>query len=1145
MPPARTPAPSSPPKAFINDPRFDAGGVGEWDTSRVKTLAQTFEGAAAFNQNVGAWDTSRVTTLHQTFFGAAAFNQELAGWDVTAVVTMHRTFRSAAAFTSDLSGWGVSSTTSLYATFSECGAFNSDLSRWAVGKATTMSYLFYEAVSFDSDLARWNVRGALGKGMAATFKGATSFTGAGLNAWDVSAIQDFGQTFSEATALADRVDLSAWDLAGATAMTYMFCSAETVHPNIDTWDTSSVRDFLMAFYGNPAFNADVSRWDVSSATQMSKAFKLCGEFRSDVARWDVSSVTDMSFMFEGAFLLDSDVSRWDVGSVTDMSDMFREAHAFDSALSDWSVSGVTDMYGMFYHATRFNGGVSRWDVSSVTNLGAMFSKAAAFNQNIAAWDVSAAVLVEDIFSGAASFRSDLSRWNATLPTGADRGRLGYLAADSRLDTRALVLADESHGDGGAGSTGQKEPRQYLLYTGSLYAVPGPAGLQPAGGGAGPATTLVDLAGNPRATASFNVAVEPKTNNVFVDKETGQWRIATSSDQVGTIFTATLSAFGASGMGVELKAWSFAVQDRPALALTSPSDAFLNTTNGYRSVFAVGESYSCQAPPPGLVAGGTGTRVYAMEIHLAANATGTAGNVALALGQQPGKWFVDGKGETLAEPAIVELDGGTDEYTRQYEGRLTVRDEAGSSIVVKQWVFRVLRRDVDVDAYGPGGAGCGAGAKVDGVPFDKAFTCDCAGTKFTGRSCAVLAASSGQDGTAADATTAVLVVLVLSAAAALVLVRYHRWKRAMVATDFSAQLQTMMLQGEVDEDQTLEGRVPRELKRGWLSLVDKLGHGAFGDVWKGLLKDGASPGVPEYMVAVKVVKQATDSLDTAGFAAAEEELLKEALLMAQVETHPHLVALVGVITRGKPKVLILSFCEHGELQGKLKKRAADGNAFSTTERYRLCKEVADGMAHLARHNFVHRDLAARNVLLGSGMVCKVADFGLSRQVQTEDNAGDYYRSSSGIIPVRWTAPEGMSSLKFSSASDVWSYGITCVEIFQDGAFPYPEVRSNPDVMKMVCTQGYVHPQPKGCSAGVYAELVKCWSFEPSQRPEFAELKRFFAGAITSAEPKADTPSNVEAAHARVPGVARDDPTYLAWAPGDAEGARCVATSQPVC
>ena len=268
------------------------------------------------------------------------------------------------------------------------------------------------------------------------------------------------------------------------------------------------------------------------------------------------------------------------------------------------------------------------------------------------------------------------------------------------------------------------------------------------------------------------------------------------------------------------------------------------------------------------------------------------------------------------------------------------------------------------------------------------------------------------------------------------------------------------------------------------------------VWKGLLSDGDNPSIPEYMVACKVVKEATGGLDTAGFAAAEEELLKEALLMAQVDNHPHLVSLVGVITRGNPKILVLSFCEHGELQGLLKKRAADGDAFSDQAKCGFCKEVADGMAHLAKQNFVHRDLAARNVLLGSGMVCKVADFGLSRQVQTEDNTGDYYRSSSGIIPVRWTAPEGISSQKFSTASDIWSYGITCIEIFQNGGKPYPAISSNPDVIKMVCTEGHVHPRPKGCSEWVYTELVKCWN-EPGQRPDFRSLKEFFLDAATKA------------------------------------------------
>ena len=338
-------------------------------------------------------------------------------------------------------------------------------------------------------------------------------------------------------------------------------------------------------------------------------------------------------------------------------------------------------------------------------------------------------------------------------------------------------------------------------------------------------------------------------------------------------------------------------------------------------------------------------------------------------------------------------------------------------------------------YGPNDKGCENNAvAVDGTPFDEAFICSCfAG--FAGDNCEVAVVpvtaetTSGDGGVSSLAIGTVLAVFVALAVAVVLLLKWQRYNRSMMATDFLEQLRAMKERGEVDDAQVSVGGVPRELKRGWLALIDKLGHGAFGDVWKGLFKDGASPGVPEYMVACKVVKDAAGSLDTAGFAAAEEELLKEALLMAQVETHTNLVSLVGVITRGTPKILVLSFCEHGELQGMLKKRAADGKPFTDAEKCTFCKEVASGMAHLALHNFVHRDLAARNVLMGTGMVCKVADFGLSRRVQTEDNTGDYYRSSGGVVPVRWTAPEGMTAQKFSSASDVWSYGITCVEIFQ--------------------------------------------------------------------------------------------------------------------
>ena len=315
-----------------------------------------------------------------------------------------------------------------------------------------------------------------------------------------------------------------------------------------------------------------------------------------------------------------------------------------------------------------------------------------------------------------------------------------------------------------------------------------------------------------------------------------------------------------------------------------------------------------------------------------------------------------------------------------------------------------------------------------------------------------------------------------------------------AFDFSDGVSKFKDLGLIDPQKPSQECVPRELKRGWVTTIDRLGSGKFGEVWKGLIKDGINRDVPEYLVAVKlvIVQDSSGRDTTAKTAAAEEDLFNEALLMAQVESHTHLVSLVGVVTHGQPKMLVISFCEHGALDGMLQKRAADGEPFDPATKFRFCSEIAAGMSLLARHHFVHRDLATRNVLLASGMVCKVADFGMSRRVLTDDNASNYYRTTNDLIPVRWTAPEGLlpTGGKFSSASDVWSFGITCIEIIEDGQTPWFSIRSNVRVMAMV-SAGQVHPRPAGCSELVYAVLKNCFAFAANARPTFSSLQRFFS------------------------------------------------------
>ena len=115
------------------------------------------------------------------------------------------------------------------------------------------------------------------------------------------------------------------------------------------------------------------------------------------------------------------------------------------------------------------------------------------------------------------------------------------------------------------------------------------------------------------------------------------------------------------------------------------------------------------------------------------------------------------------------------------------------------------------------------------------------------------------------------------------------------------------------------------------------------------------------------------------------------------------------------------------------------------------------------------------------VVKVSDFGLARDVYMTDC---YKSTTRGPLPIRWMAPESIRDNKFTSPSDVWSYGIVLWEIATLAELPYQGL-SNDEVQSHVKSGQHPIP-PKDCSNDLGSLMLECWQTQPNSRPTFFDI-----------------------------------------------------------
>ncbi|XP_064217651.1 tyrosine-protein kinase SYK isoform X2 [Aotus nancymaae] len=264
--------------------------------------------------------------------------------------------------------------------------------------------------------------------------------------------------------------------------------------------------------------------------------------------------------------------------------------------------------------------------------------------------------------------------------------------------------------------------------------------------------------------------------------------------------------------------------------------------------------------------------------------------------------------------------------------------------------------------------------------------------------------------------------------------------------------------------------PKEvyLDRSLLTLEDKeLGSGNFGTVKKGYYQMKKVVKT----VAVKILK------NEANDPALKDELLAEANVMQQLD-NPYIVRMIG-ICEAESWMLVMEMAELGPLNKYLQqnRHVKDKNIIE------LVHQVSMGMKYLEECNFVHRDLAARNVLLVTQHYAKISDFGLSKALRADEN---YYKAQThGKWPVKWYAPECINYYKFSSKSDVWSFGVLMWEAFSYGQKPYRGMKGS-EVTAML-EKGERMGCPAGCPREMYDLMNLCWTYDVENRPGFAAVE----------------------------------------------------------